>query len=75
MSALAKAAAAAAGAAGTGTWITVAGWPAVAAFGGALTVAVGLLWWVLAEDARTRRLRSLITALRLSRRWPGKRID
>jgi len=68
VSAVAKASAAVAGAAGTGTWITLTGWPAVAAVGAAAVLAEAALLWVLADDGRTNRLYSLITAFRSPRR-------
>jgi hypothetical protein len=57
-----------AAAAGTGTWISVDGWPAAAAVCGAVVVIVVFLLWVLASDARTGRVLSIIAALRFQRR-------
>jgi len=57
-----------AAAAGTGTWISLDGWPAVAAVGAAIAAGVALLLWVLASDARTGRVLSIIAALRFQRR-------
>jgi hypothetical protein len=69
VSAIAKGAAAGvATAAGTGMWISLDGWPAAAAVGVAIAAGVALLLWVLASDARTGRMLSLIAAVRIQRR-------
>jgi len=69
VSAIAKGTAAGvATAAGTGTWISLDGWQAAAAVGAAIAAGVALLLWVLASDARTGRVLSLIAAVRIQRR-------
>lgn len=67
MSVVAKGAAVA-GSAGAGTWITLTGWPAVAAVALALVAGIAILLWVIASDERTSRVLSLISALRFQRR-------
>ena len=68
MSAVAKSVGGAVTTAGAGTWISVDGWPAAAVVGGAVVAVVAVLLWVLASDARTGRVLSIIAALRFERR-------
>lgn len=68
MSAVAKSVGGAVTTAGAGTWISVDGWPAAAVVGGAVVAGVAVLLWVLASDARTGRVLSIIAALRFERR-------
>lgn len=69
MSGIAKAAGGGVVAAGgTGAWVSLEGWPAATVAGVAVVAGLGLVLWVLASDARTGRVLSIIAALRFQRR-------
>lgn len=68
MNAAATVAGTAAAVGGAGTWISVDGWPAAVAIVGAIIVVIAFLLCVLASDARTSRVVSVIAALRFQRR-------